>query len=33
MAEDGLLLDEAALLDALMARYSEIARDVNAAAK
>lgn len=33
MAEDGLLLDEAALLDALMARCSKIARDVNAAAK
>ena len=33
MAEDGLLLDEAAPLDALMARYFEIARDVNAAAK
>lgn len=33
MAEDGLLLDEAAPLDALMARRSEIARDVNAAAR
>ncbi len=33
MAEDGLLLDEAAPLDALMARCSEIARDVNAAAR
>ena len=32
-AEDGLLLDEAAPLDALMAYCSKIARDVNAAAK
>ncbi|MFG1206897.1 hypothetical protein [Xanthobacter flavus] len=32
MAEDGLLLDEAASLDALMACCSEIGRDVNAAA-
>lgn len=32
MAEDVLLLDEAASLDALMARCSEIARDMNAAA-
>ncbi len=32
MDEDGLLLDEAAALDALMARCPEITKDVNAAA-
>jgi hypothetical protein len=33
MVEDGLLLDEAEPFDALMARCSEIAMDVNAAAR